>query len=129
MAEPIYKFFMARFSEAWYQLSEEEQKSFVAKLDEALEKAGGKRPIICDSSWSSDQWLFAGMEEFPNIEAVQNYMATVKELTFPVFGSVSALLFVSLIARVEWLRELSPPVKFCPTSRSKQSLKLSGLSL
>ena len=39
MAQPIYKFFMARFSEAWYQLSEEEQKSFEAKLDEALEKA------------------------------------------------------------------------------------------
>ena len=80
MAEPIYKFFMARFSEAWYQLSEEEQKSFVAKLDEALEKAGGKRPIICDTNWSSDQWSIAGMEEFPNIEAVQNYMAAVSEL-------------------------------------------------
>jgi hypothetical protein len=92
MAEPIYKFFMARFSEAWYQLSEEEQKSFVAKLDEALEKAGGKRPIICDSSWSSDQWLFAGMEEFPNIEAVQNYMAAVNELNlFRYVESTSVL--------------------------------------
>ena len=80
MAKPIYKFFMARFSQAWYQLSKEEQKSFVAKLDEALEKAGGKRPIICDTSWSSDQCLIAGMEEFPNIEAVQNYMAAVNEL-------------------------------------------------
>jgi hypothetical protein len=29
---------MARFSEAWYQLSEEEQNSFKAKMDEALEK-------------------------------------------------------------------------------------------
>jgi hypothetical protein len=92
MAEPIYKFFMARFSEAWYQLSEEEQKSFVAKLDEALEKAGGKRPIICDSSWSSDQWLIAGMEEFPNIEAVQNYMAAVNELNlFRYVESTSVL--------------------------------------
>ena len=34
MAQPIYKFFMARFSEAWYQLSEEEQNSLVAKFDE-----------------------------------------------------------------------------------------------
>ena len=31
MAGPIYKFFMARFSEAWYQLSKEEQKSFVSQ--------------------------------------------------------------------------------------------------
>ena len=49
MAKPIYKFFMARFSEAWYQLSEEERNSLVAKFDEALEKAGGKR-IICDTN-------------------------------------------------------------------------------
>jgi hypothetical protein len=92
MAGPIYKFFMARFSEAWYRLSKEEQKSFVAKLDEALEKAGGKRLIICDTNWSSDQWLFAGMEEFPNIEAVQNYMAAVSELNlFRYDESISVL--------------------------------------
>jgi hypothetical protein len=36
----IYKVFMARFPEAWYQLSEEEQNSFKAKMGEALEKAG-----------------------------------------------------------------------------------------
>ena len=80
MAEPIYKIFLGRFLEAWYQLSEEEQKSFVAKLDEAFKKAGGKRQVICNSSWSSDQWSIAGIEEFPNIEAVQNYMAAVSEL-------------------------------------------------
>ena len=80
MAEPIYKIFLGRFLEAWYQLSEEEQKGFVAKLDEAFKKAGGKRQVICNSSWSSDQWSIAGIEEFPNIEAVQNYMAAVSEL-------------------------------------------------
>jgi hypothetical protein len=40
MAQPIYKLFMGRFSEAWYRLSEEEQKSLIAKLDEALETVG-----------------------------------------------------------------------------------------
>ena len=40
MTGPIYKLFMGRFLEAWYQLSEEEQKSLTAKLDEALEKVG-----------------------------------------------------------------------------------------
>jgi hypothetical protein len=27
----------------------------------------------------SDQWAFAGVEEFPNIEAVQNYIAAINE--------------------------------------------------
>ena len=46
MSKPIYKFFMARFSQAWYQLSEEEQNSLTAKLNEALEKVGAKRVIF-----------------------------------------------------------------------------------
>ena len=92
MAQPIYKFFMCRFSEAWYQLSKAELESLEAKLDEALEKAGGKRLIICDTNWSSDQWAFAGVEEFPNIEAVQNYMAAVSELNlFRYDESISVL--------------------------------------
>ena len=38
MPQPIYKLFMGRFSEAWYQLSKEEQNSLLAKLNEALKK-------------------------------------------------------------------------------------------
>jgi hypothetical protein len=81
MTQPIYKLFMGRFLEAWYQLSEEERNSLIAKLNEALEKVRPKRPILCDSSWPSDQWLVAGVEEFPNLEAVQNYTAALNELT------------------------------------------------
>ncbi len=51
-------------------------------LNEALEKVGAKRLIVCNSSWSSDQWAFAGVEEFPNIEAVQNYIATINEFNW-----------------------------------------------
>ena len=82
MAQPIYKLFMGRFLEAWYQLSEEERNRLIAKLNEALEKVGAKRPILCNSSWSSDQWLVAGVEEFPNLEAVQNYTAALNELSW-----------------------------------------------
>ena len=82
MAEPIYKFFMGRKLEAWYQLSKEEQDSLEAKLNEALEKVGAKRLLLCDTNWSSDQWSFAGIEEFPNIEAVQKYTAALQELNW-----------------------------------------------
>ena len=71
MVQQIYKVFMVRFLEAWYQLSKEEQNNLIAKVNEALGKVGGKRPLLCNSSWSSDQWSFAGYEVFPNIEAVQ----------------------------------------------------------
>jgi hypothetical protein len=82
MAEPIYKFFTVRFLEAWYQLSEEEQNGLEGKLDAALEKVGAKRLILCDSRWSTDEWAFAGVEEFPNMETVQKYMAALNELNW-----------------------------------------------
>jgi hypothetical protein len=73
MAGPIYKLWMARYTDAWYQLSEEEQNSHNAKVAGALEKVGGKTVIMCTSAWSSEQWLGFGLEEFPDIEAVQRH--------------------------------------------------------
>ena len=80
MDKTIYKFFTVRFLEAWYQLSKEEQNSLEGKLDAALEKVGAKRLILCESRWSTDEWAFAGVEEFPNMEAVQKYMSALSEL-------------------------------------------------
>lgn len=82
MAQPVYKLFLARPSEAWYQLSEEEQAALMDKVDEALEKADGKSVITCDSGWSSEQWLFFGVEEFPDIEAVQKHAQELNELNW-----------------------------------------------
>ena len=47
MAGPVYKFWRMRYKGAWYQLSEEEQNAHAAKIEEALEKVGGKRVIVC----------------------------------------------------------------------------------
>ena len=71
MAKPIYKVFLAKPTEAWYQLSQEEQNSLMTKVTEALEKAGGTPVVMCDSSWSSERWHFFGVEIYPDIEAVQ----------------------------------------------------------
>ena len=67
----IYKVFLGKPTEAWYQLSQEEQNSLMAKVGEALEKAGGKPVVLCDCSWSAEQWQFFGVEMYPDIEAVQ----------------------------------------------------------
>ena len=76
----VYKLFLGRFAEAWYQLSEEEQADLMDKVTGLLEQAGGKTVILCDSSWSSEQWQFFGMEEFPDIAAVQKHTADLNEL-------------------------------------------------
>jgi hypothetical protein len=76
----IYKMYMLRPSEAWYQLSQEAQAELLGKADAALAKVGGKRIVNCDSSWASEEWLGFGVEEFPNIEAVQAHTKLLMEL-------------------------------------------------
>jgi len=92
MAEPIYKLWMSKVTEAWYQLSDEEQNSHSAKITEAFERVGGKVVLICTPAWSSEQWLLFGIEEFPDIEAVQKHTQDLFELNhFRYFESTSML--------------------------------------
>lgn len=79
MAGPIHKLFRASFSEAWYRLSKAEQDSLLAKVNAAREKAGGTSVLLCDSSWSTEEWQFFGVEAYPNIEAVQKHAELLRE--------------------------------------------------
>jgi rubrerythrin len=80
MAGPIYKLWLNRFKEAWYQLSEEEQSRHLAKVQEILKKVGAKPVMTCTPAWSAEQWAVFGMTEFPDIEAVQKSVALFSEI-------------------------------------------------
>ncbi len=82
MAGPIYKMWRVSGKEAWYQLSKAEQDALFARLDEARKSVGGKTLLTCDSSWASEHWLFWGMEEFPSIEAEQEFARSLVELNW-----------------------------------------------
>jgi len=92
MAQPIYKVFLLKPKEAWYQLSEEDRESHLAKDEESRKKVGGKVIVACNSGWSSDQWPYFGVEEFPDIEAVQKHSEELIKLNwFRYFESMSFL--------------------------------------
>ena len=92
MAEPIYKFFRGRFLPDWYKLSKEDQESIHAKISDALANVGGRRIVLCSTYWSTDEWFWAGVEEFPNVEAVQKFMATLHELNWGRYAEATSLL-------------------------------------
>jgi hypothetical protein len=92
MSQPIYKMFMFRNTEAYYQASEEERNEILGKLDAAFQKVGGKRLVWCNSYWSSDQWQVFGVEVFPNIEAVQQYSQAMNELNLSRYVESMSLL-------------------------------------
>lgn len=80
MAGPVYKMFYGRMKEAWYQLSQEQQDAIWSQMQEAFKKVGGKPIVICDSNWSSEKWHFWGVEEYPSLEALQEYSHCLYEM-------------------------------------------------
>ena len=92
MAQPIYKVFLCRPTEALYQLSEEERNSLFAKVEESLERVGCKRLVFCDSRWASEQWAWWGAEVYPDIEAVQKHVRFLDELNFYRYMEAMTLL-------------------------------------
>jgi hypothetical protein len=80
MTGPIYKMFYARMKEPWFQLTKEEQDALFARINEEMKSVGGKSMLICDSTWSSEKWWFWGVEEYPTMEAVQDYARRLVEI-------------------------------------------------
>jgi hypothetical protein len=65
MAQPIYKLWQGRFTEAWHRLPEQEQQRMLGLVSEALNTAGGKEVVICDTAWSNEQWPSSGSRNSP----------------------------------------------------------------
>ncbi len=80
MAQVIYKLYLFKPTEAWYQLSEDEKNAQMTKVTDALTQVGGKEVISCFSGWNSEQWLGWGVEQFPDIEAVQKHHSLLMAL-------------------------------------------------
>lgn len=70
---PIFKVWMMRPTDAWYEMSEEERNAFTARSEEILNDAGGKMIVRCACGWSNERWALFGVEEFPSIEAAQQH--------------------------------------------------------
>lgn len=82
MAQPIYKMFRVGIKEPWYALSKEQQDALLARVTEARQSVGGKVVVACNSDWASEKWTFWGVEEFPSIEAVQEFARCLSEMNW-----------------------------------------------
>jgi hypothetical protein len=82
MAQRIYKLWQGRPTEAWHQLPQQEQQRLLSQVTEALDTAGGRELVICDAAWSNERWPFFGLEEFPDLEAVQRHERMLTDLNW-----------------------------------------------
>lgn len=67
----IIRIMLTRIKEAYYELSEDEQQEFMRKDREKMESLGYKLHYMIDCSWSNDEWQYIGIEEWPNMESIE----------------------------------------------------------
>lgn len=88
----IYKLWQGRFTEAWYRLPQDEQQRLMGEVTRALDQTAGKRMVTCLSAWSNERWQAFGVEQFPDIEAVQRHEQILMDLAWArYFESQSTL--------------------------------------
>jgi hypothetical protein len=92
VSQPIYKFWMAKFTAAYYELSQAEKDAYWVKNNAAFKQAGGERLIYVESFWSNERWQAMGVEKFPSLEAEHQFAQALNNMEhFRYIESVSYL--------------------------------------
>lgn len=82
----IIKIWISRPSNAYFNMSEKEQKVLWDKLAKKYKELGIRTIVECKSNWSNEEWVGFGVEEFPDIETVQMLAKfQLEELEWPKF--------------------------------------------
>jgi hypothetical protein len=93
MSGPIYKLFIiSGFTEAYYQLSAEENNRFWASVEENEAAVGANFLILCDTRWCNEGIAHYGVVEYSGLQAVQDVtLAHEKDQVFRYSQSESYL--------------------------------------
>jgi hypothetical protein len=68
----------------------------LTQVAEALNIAGGKELVICDAGWSNERWPLFGVEEFPDLEAVQRHEQLLADLNWFLYAASRTTLGTEL---------------------------------
>jgi len=81
MSHKIYKLCLVHgYTEAYYQLSEEERQGLWGEVFKAIEKAGAKMATpYYDCRWSNDKYSTFFMMEYPDVESAMMDTAGVEK--------------------------------------------------
>ena len=82
MGERVIYLYLASLNESWYELSEQEQDAMLADVNESLDAVGGRRIVSARCEWSTPDFQFFGVEEYPGIGALREHMERQREIGF-----------------------------------------------
>ena len=93
MAEPVYLLVLGTgWTEAWHQLSKQEQESLWAQAQESDDRAGAKWVIKCYSRWADEGLYDWAVIEYPSMEAYQKKVKELEALNFWRYWSAKTVL-------------------------------------
>lgn len=83
MSQTVYKFWrINRSTEAWEQLSREEQDALFEQVGNSLAGVGGKWLVRCDSYWANEACIAWGVDQFPNLEAAVTHGENLRKINW-----------------------------------------------
>jgi hypothetical protein len=93
MSTPVYLLVLAKgYTEAWYQLSKEEQDALWAKVEEVDKRAGATYHLFCNSRWADEEIMLWGVVEYPSMEAYQQKAKELEDLNWWRYGIAKTIL-------------------------------------
>lgn len=82
MSKPIYKLWIIKNTPELMSLMAKDPEA-VARLQafsaQSLKDVGGKLLVYCESLWASEENAVFGVEEFPDLDAVQKHTAKMMQ--------------------------------------------------
>lgn len=93
MSKPVYLLVLGQgFTEAWYQLSQEEQKNLWSKVQEVDNRAGAKLLIACNSRWADEAIFDWVVIEYPDMDTYQKKVEELEKLNWWRYWSCKTIL-------------------------------------
>jgi hypothetical protein len=83
MSKPVYLLVLGQGNtEAWYQLSKEEQNALMSKAMEVERSVGARLVVACNSRWADEGISDWAVVEYPDAEAIQQKVAELEKLNW-----------------------------------------------
>ncbi len=97
MSSPIQMLYLIKRKEAWYAMPAEERQRISAETLAATERAGGRRRLLCDATWSAGECEFFELTEFHSLAAAQQRIAYYEEVELFRYYEISTILGVEMV--------------------------------
>lgn len=93
MSKPVYLLVLAiGFTDAWHQLSKDEQANLWSKVEEVDKRAGVKWLISCNSRWADESVPGWGVLEYPDMDSYQQKVEELEKLNWWRYFSAKTIL-------------------------------------